>query len=99
MLAFLISTSLAFLRSGSYNFSIAKPIFGTMRLVEDYVGSTSSFYRIEDGMILKALYQAIAERDAYKVTVEKEILERLGEHSRIIKYVIFAYFTIYRILI
>ena len=61
-----------------------------MRLVavKDYVGSTSSFYRLEDGMILKSLWPAIAEKDAYKVTVEKRIFERLGEHPRIVKYVV-----------
>jgi hypothetical protein len=55
--------------------------------VKDYVGSTSAFYEVEDGMILKSLYPSIAERDAYKLLVEKRILEKLGEHPRIIKYV------------
>ena len=53
--------------------------------VKDYSGSTSCFYQVEKGLVLKSLYPAIARRDAYKLTVEKEILERLGEHSRIIK--------------
>ena len=56
--------------------------------VKHYVGSTSSFYRLEDGMILKSLWPAIAERDVYKLTVEKRILERLGEHQRIVRYVL-----------
>lgn len=55
-------------------------------VVREYVGSTSSFYRVEGGVILKSLHPTIAERDAYKLTVEKEILEKLGEHSRIVKY-------------
>lgn len=54
-------------------------------VVKDYVGSTSTFHRVEDGMILKTLHPSIAERDAYKFMVEKKILERLGEHPRIIK--------------
>jgi hypothetical protein len=68
-------------------------ISGTMRVVavKDYIGSTSSFYRVEDGIVLKSLCPAIAERDAYKVTVERKILERLGQHPRIIKYVVSAY--------
>jgi hypothetical protein len=53
--------------------------------VKDFVGSTSAFYQVEDGIILKSLYPTIAERDAYKLMVEKKILERLGEHPRIIK--------------
>jgi serine/threonine protein kinase len=53
--------------------------------VKDYVGSTFSFYPVEEGTVLKSLYPSIAERDAYKVMVEKRILERLGEHSRIVK--------------
>jgi hypothetical protein len=55
--------------------------------VKDYVGSTSSFYQVEEGMVLKSLYSTIAKRDAHKLAVEKKILERLGEHSRLIKYV------------
>jgi hypothetical protein len=33
--------------------------------------------------ILKSLHPTMAEREAYQITVEKQILERLGEHSRI----------------
>lgn len=68
-------------------------MFGTMGLVavKDYIGSTSTFYRVEDGILLKSLWPAIAERDTYKVTVEKKIFERLGEHPRIIKYILSTY--------
>ena len=55
--------------------------------IKDYIGSTSAFYQVEDGMIFKSLHPVFAERDGYKVVVEKEILERLGEHPRIVKYV------------
>jgi serine/threonine protein kinase len=55
--------------------------------IKDYIGSTSAFYQVEDGMIFKSLHPAFAERDGYKVVVEKKILERLGEHPRIVKYV------------
>jgi hypothetical protein len=53
--------------------------------VKVYIGSTSTFNRIEDGTVLKSLHPTLAETDAYKVTVEREILERLGDHSRIVK--------------
>ncbi len=55
--------------------------------IKSYLGSTSSFYQIEQGTVLKSLHPTTAERDAHTVTVEKEILERLGEHPRIVKYV------------
>ncbi|KAL9114740.1 MAG: hypothetical protein Q9227_001419 [Pyrenula ochraceoflavens] len=54
--------------------------------VRSYIGSTSSFFKVENGMILKSLHPALAEKDGYKFVVEKGILERLGEHPRIIKY-------------
>ena len=84
---------LAFLPLGSHNFLRAQLIFGAMGLVKvkNYIGSTSSFYQVEDGVILKSLVPALAERDAYKLTVEKKILERLDEHPRIVKYVVSAY--------
>ena len=54
--------------------------------VKEYIGSTSSFYEIEEGMILKSLHPVLAEREGYKVIVEMKILERLGEHPSIVKY-------------
>jgi hypothetical protein len=56
-------------------------------MVKDYVGSTSSFYKVEGGMVLKSLYPTRAKRDIYKLTVKKKILEKLGEHLRLIKYI------------
>jgi hypothetical protein len=56
-------------------------------MVKIYIGSTSSIDRVEGGMLLKSLHPTLAERDAYKLIVEKQILERLGKHSRIVKYV------------
>lgn len=55
--------------------------------VKGYVGSTSAFYQVEDGIIMKSLYPSIAKRDTYKLIAKKKILERLGEHPRIIKYI------------
>lgn len=56
--------------------------------VKEYIGSTSTFYEIEEGMILKSIHPTLAERDGYKVLVEMKIFERLGEHPSIVKYVI-----------
>jgi hypothetical protein len=56
-------------------------------IVKDYVGSTSAFYKVEDGYVVKSILPAIADRNSYKVVVEKEILEILRAHPRIIKFV------------
>lgn len=55
--------------------------------VKVFVGSTSSFDRVEGGMLIKSLHPSIAKKDGYKLTVEKEILMRLGKHPRIVEYV------------
>lgn len=55
--------------------------------IKDYIGSTTAVYQVEDGVIFKSLRPAFAERDGYKVVVERKILERLGEHPTIVKYV------------
>ncbi|RMZ78648.1 hypothetical protein DV738_g3706, partial [Chaetothyriales sp. CBS 135597] len=54
--------------------------------VKDYIGSTSAFYQLEDGLIVKSLHPFLAERDGYKSLVERRILERLGEHPLIVRY-------------
>lgn len=58
----------------------------TVIAVKEYLGSTSAFYQVEDGMVIKSLHKVFAQQDAYKVTVERQILERLGEHPRIVQY-------------
>jgi hypothetical protein len=56
-------------------------------MIKDYISSTSSFYKVEEGIVFKSLYSIIIKRNIYKLIVKKKILERLGKHLRLIKYI------------
>ena len=50
----------------------------------EYIGSTSSFYRTDDGLVLKSLHTTTTKEGPDKLIIEKKILERLDDHPRII---------------
>ncbi|CAH0023476.1 unnamed protein product [Clonostachys rhizophaga] len=65
-----------------------------MTLLPSFCGSTSRFYRL-DGVILKcpveiwkesSAYQRLTDDIAHSFAVERQILDMLGEHPRIVKY-------------
>jgi hypothetical protein len=67
-----------------------------MAALEIFQGSTSRFCRIEPGVILKypievwkesCAYQKLTDEITNNFSVERQILDLLGEHPRIVKFV------------
>ncbi|KAL7933162.1 kinase-like domain-containing protein [Trichoderma chlorosporum] len=61
--------------------------------IESFMGSTALFFRLEPGIILKAPVkmgqdQIVRKRDTvnHQFSVEKQILDRLGAHPRIVRF-------------
>lgn len=58
-----------------------------------HLGSTSTIYRLRPGIVLKSpspvwnVFPDKAKDIALKFSVEKQILDRLGDHPRIVKFV------------
>lgn len=63
---------------------------------ESYQGSTSRFYRVRQGVLLKyplevwresSAYQKLTDEIANNLSVERQILDFLGEHPRIVRFI------------
>ena len=52
------------------------------------VGSTSSIRRLDNGLLLKSLHRVIADKEAYHLLGERGVLERLGDHPNVVRYVV-----------
>ena len=69
-----------------------------------YEGSTSTFSRVRPGVIIKSpkqvwkessSYNELTQKIAYNFYVERQILQRLGNHPRIVKLVLFAILVVF----